>query len=92
MNVYLTQHKYKNTQTEDLWRALGDASGKPIEQIMSTWTKQMGFPVIKVSSVQEGNSRKITIEQAKFCADGPISGRFTAHNIMSCKKLFQVKL
>ncbi|XP_072032705.1 puromycin-sensitive aminopeptidase-like [Amphiura filiformis] len=75
MNAYLTKHKYKNTQTEDLWRALGEASGKPIEEIMSSWTKQMGFPVIKVSAAaQEGNSRKITIEQAKFCADGPISG------------------
>ena len=48
MNVYLTKHKYQNTFTEDLWGALGEASGKPIEKIMSTWTKQMGFPVLKV--------------------------------------------
>ena len=48
MNLYLTTHKYKNTFTEDLWEALGTASGKPVEKIMSTWTKQMGFPVLKV--------------------------------------------
>ena len=34
--------------TEDLWDALGSASNKPVNEIMSTWTKQMGFPVLKV--------------------------------------------
>jgi len=48
MHEYLTQHQYSNTFTEDLWRSLSEASGKPIENIMNTWTKQMGFPVLKV--------------------------------------------
>lgn len=48
MHSYLTQHQYSNTFTEDLWRSLYEASGKPIEDIMGTWTKQMGFPVLKV--------------------------------------------
>jgi puromycin-sensitive aminopeptidase len=51
MNAYLTKHKYQNTFTEDLWAALGNASGKPVQEIMSTWTKQMGFPVLKVCAV-----------------------------------------
>ncbi len=49
MNVYLNRHKYTNTFTEDLWAALAEASGKPVQEIMSTWTKQMGFPVLKVN-------------------------------------------
>lgn len=49
MHLYLSRHEYKNTFTEDLWAALGEASRKPIKAIMSTWTKQMGFPVLKVS-------------------------------------------
>jgi len=48
MNAYLTKYAYKNTFTEDLWASLGDASGKPVGKVMTTWTKQMGFPVIKV--------------------------------------------
>lgn len=48
MNLYLNRHQYKNTFTEDLWGALEEASGKPIGKIMKTWTKQMGFPVLKV--------------------------------------------
>lgn len=48
MNRYLTKHGYQNTFTEDLWDALGQASGKPVHDIMTTWTKQKGFPVLKV--------------------------------------------
>ena len=51
MHQYLTQHQYSNTFTEDLWRSLYEASDKPIDNIMSTWTKQMGFPVLKVTTV-----------------------------------------
>ncbi|XP_071101495.1 puromycin-sensitive aminopeptidase-like [Haliotis cracherodii] len=72
MNKYLTQHQYKNTVTEDLWASLGEASGKPVAKMMDTWTKQMGFPVIKVSERQDGDKRILTISQEKFCADGKL--------------------
>ena len=74
MNVYLERYKYSNTLTEDLWGALAGASGKNIEEMMSTWTLQMGFPVLKVSAEQKGTSRVLTISQSKFCADGPMEG------------------
>ncbi|KAF6202747.1 hypothetical protein GE061_003149 [Apolygus lucorum] len=70
MNLYLTRHQYKNTFTEDLWAALEEASKKPVRAVMSTWTKQMGFPVIKVtSSEQDGDNRILTVTQQKFVAD-----------------------
>lgn len=51
MNLYLTKHKFSNTQTEDLWKALEEASGKPVGTMMATWTSQKGFPVLKVTVV-----------------------------------------
>ncbi|KAF6203069.1 hypothetical protein GE061_003482 [Apolygus lucorum] len=70
LNVYLTRHQYKNTCTEDLWTALEEASNKPVGPVMSTWTKQKGFPLIKVSSSkQDGSSRIFTISQEKFVVD-----------------------
>jgi len=33
MNLYLNKHAYKNAFTEDLWEALGEASGKPVEKV-----------------------------------------------------------
>lgn len=38
--------------TEDLWDCLEQASGKPIAAVMSSWTKQMGFPIIVVDQEQ----------------------------------------
>ena len=49
MNAYLNKHKYGNTQTEDLWESLATASGQPVDDVMTTWTKQMGYPVIQVT-------------------------------------------
>lgn len=70
MNAYLTKFKYKNTVTEDLWDSLEKASGKPVGKVMSTWTKQMGFPVVKVTQKQDGNNRILQLTQEKFNADG----------------------
>ena len=46
MNEYLTKFAYKNAATEDLWESLSTASGKPVDMVMSTWTKKMGYPVL----------------------------------------------
>jgi len=70
MHLYLTRHQYGNTCTEDLWSALGEVSKKPVADVMNTWTKQMGFPVIRVTSEHVGQTRNITVTQEKFCADG----------------------
>nr|XP_023015706.1 puromycin-sensitive aminopeptidase-like [Leptinotarsa decemlineata] len=72
MHLYLVKHQYNNTFTEDLWAALTEASSKPIAEIMSTWTTQLGFPVVKVTSrPAEGDKGVIlTLTQKKFTADG----------------------
>lgn len=71
MHIYLSRNKYKNTCTEDLWAAFEEASSKPVESIMSTWTKQMGFPVVRITSTeQNGTTRRLRLTQEKFCADG----------------------
>lgn len=37
---------------EDLWESLEDVSKKPVATVMSTWTKQMGYPVLSVEGKQ----------------------------------------
>ncbi|XP_033126346.1 puromycin-sensitive aminopeptidase-like [Anneissia japonica] len=69
MNQYLNKFKYLNAATEDLWESLEKSSSKPIGRIMTAWTKQMGFPLLKVSSEQKDSSRVLTISQTKFIAD-----------------------
>ena len=38
--------------TEDLWAHLGQASNKPVGEVMSGWTKQLGYPVLSVEGKQ----------------------------------------
>lgn len=51
MTVYLKRHQFSSACTEDLWKALEEASGKPVGTMMATWTSQKGFPVLKVTVV-----------------------------------------
>ncbi|KAL3276183.1 hypothetical protein HHI36_020901 [Cryptolaemus montrouzieri] len=45
--VYLTTHAYKNASPEDFYGALEEVSGKPVGNVMSSWTNQPGYPVVR---------------------------------------------
>jgi puromycin-sensitive aminopeptidase len=49
IRLYLRRHAYANTVTADLWRALEEASGQPVGDIMDTWILQGGFPLVSVN-------------------------------------------
>ncbi len=80
MKTYLERFSYANAQTEDLWKALEEASGKPVGRVMGTWTSQMGFPMVSVLSTrQEGDETVLVVAQEKFC-----SSRSTKSNAKWC--------
>ena len=41
LHNYLKEYSYKNTITVNLWSHLANASKKPVNEVMSTWTLQM---------------------------------------------------
>lgn len=43
---YLTAHKFGNATTQDLWKALAAASKQPVVEMMNSWVKQVGYPVV----------------------------------------------
>jgi aminopeptidase N len=49
LRAYFDTHAYKNTEGNDLWQALGDASGKDVAGFMNTWISQPGYPVLHVA-------------------------------------------
>ncbi|KAL1998632.1 hypothetical protein VTN02DRAFT_5868 [Thermoascus thermophilus] len=67
---YIRKHAYGNTQTGDLWAALADASGKPVEQVMDIWTKNVGFPVVTVS--ENPSAGTIKVKQNRFLRTGDV--------------------
>lgn len=71
LHNYLTEYSYKNTITENLWSHLAKASNKPVNEVMSTWTLQMGFPLVTVTEEQQaGRKRLLKLKQERFIADG----------------------
>ena len=62
LKMYFEKHKYTNTEADDLWEALGTASGKDIASFMHAWMTQPGFPVVSANQ----NSDTITLTQKQF--------------------------
>lgn len=46
---YLRRFTFQNAKTSDFWQAQADASGQPVADLMDTWTKQMGYPVVSLT-------------------------------------------
>ena len=68
--AYMAKHQYGNTTSADLWLALEQASGKPVNQTASSWITQAGMPLVKVAQRCENGQRKITLSQQRFLSDG----------------------
>merc|ERR1719324_277723 len=71
LRKYMEHPKNSNTQTSDLWNAWAEASGQDVQTMMSSWTEQLGFPVVRVKGFEiEGSNAKLNLEQSWFLASG----------------------
>ncbi|NXW96301.1 AMPE aminopeptidase, partial [Larus smithsonianus] len=48
--AYLKKYHFQNAKTQQFWEALQEASNKPVKEVMDTWTRQMGYPVLEMGS------------------------------------------
>ena len=72
LKKYFEAHKYSNAEGDDLWNALGEASGIDVGTIMHSWLEQPGYPVVS-AAVVDG---KITLSQKQFfIGEGKDEGR-----------------
>jgi aminopeptidase N len=69
---YIRTHRLGNTQTDDLWRAVEKAAGKPVTAIAHDFTLQPGVPLIRVDSAAcRGGNTAVTLRQGEFSRDRP---------------------
>jgi puromycin-sensitive aminopeptidase len=90
---YLDRHAFGNTETRDLWVALGEAAEAPIPDLMNGWIFQQGYPLMQ-SECRDG---KLLIRQQPFrYLDGaaandrwqvPIQVRIAAGNKTDTRRL-----
>jgi aminopeptidase N len=66
VNEYLKQHAYGNSTAEDFWNTQARVSKKPVDQIMSTFVKQAGAPLVNVKAQCSGNATSVTLQQQRY--------------------------
>lgn len=71
LSNYMKKYAYGNTETIDLWNAWEEVSKMPVNELMSSWTEQMGFPLVSVIE-EDWKDDKVTLklEQRWFLSDG----------------------
>ncbi|XP_042357199.1 glutamyl aminopeptidase [Plectropomus leopardus] len=61
---YLKDYYFKNAKTANFWESLANVSRLPVADVMDTWTKQMGYPVLHLSV-----SENAKLSQSRFLLD-----------------------
>ncbi|XP_074565091.1 aminopeptidase M1-B-like [Curcuma longa] len=64
--AYIKRYSHTNAKTEDLWNVIQEETNEPIGDMMSSWTKQEGYPVINVMLTEN----ILEINQTRFLLDG----------------------
>ncbi|XP_036006762.1 glutamyl aminopeptidase isoform X2 [Fundulus heteroclitus] len=62
---YLKDFCFKNAKTANFWASLAEVSKLPVAEVMDTWTKQMGYPVVNLA-VSETDAK---LTQERFLLD-----------------------
>ncbi|KAM7449822.1 hypothetical protein ABFA07_002475 [Porites harrisoni] len=67
---YLNEHIYGNADTDDLWDAMVKAAGKStVKNMMDTFTKQMGYPVVTITKSNKPNTFLATQDRFLYYRD-----------------------
>jgi aminopeptidase N len=70
VSQYLKRHAYGSATADDFWSALAQVSKKPVDQIMPTFVKQPGAPLVSVKSRCAGNATTtVTLRQQRYFYD-----------------------
>ncbi len=68
VRAYIRRHKESNARAADLWRALGEAAGEPVEPMVRGWIEQEGHPVLSVRRGRSKGRTVLTLRQERFGA------------------------
>jgi aminopeptidase N len=70
LRTYMAEHKFGNSRTEDLWRAIENAGATGLTAIARDFTTQPGIPLVTVtSSVCRKGATTVSLTQGEFTRD-----------------------
>ncbi len=67
---YLAAHGFANAETTDLWKAIGEASGRPIPDVMDGWIFRQGYPLVTVETEGAGDTVRFGQRPFRYLRDG----------------------
>ena len=80
VRLYMKEHAYSNTTSDDFWKAIEHATGKPIRTIAHDFTLQPGVPMINVVSAScKAGKTTIALTQSEFKRDVSTKKALTWH-------------
>ena len=59
---YFKKFAYQNTEANDLWQVLSDASGQNVDKLMTPWLTRSGYPVVSA----DVSGSEIILTQERF--------------------------
>jgi puromycin-sensitive aminopeptidase len=71
VNAYVDRFKYSNARAEDFWTVMTQATGKPVDKVMSTFVDQPGAPLVSLetrcAAAQSAGSQPVeALQQQRF--------------------------
>jgi alanyl aminopeptidase len=67
VRAYLAEHRFGNATAEDLFAALGTASGQDVAGVLGTFTEQTGVPAVELSACRlEKGSPVIDVTEREY--------------------------
>jgi puromycin-sensitive aminopeptidase len=65
---YIRRHREGNARAADLWAALEEASGQPIQPVVRPWIERPGFPLVSVRARRWRGRVRLEFRQDRFFA------------------------
>ncbi len=75
IRLYMRRHREGNATADDLWSALGEASGQPILAMANGWIRQTGYPLVSLSLERDAAGTFVNLRQRRFFAEPGAAAR-----------------
>jgi aminopeptidase N len=69
INTYLKRHQFENVETDDLRKAMEEASGQKLDWFFAQWVYGAGYPKLEIEPVFEGKTNTLTLRVRQMQED-----------------------
>lgn len=68
VRLYVRRHRESNAVAADLWNALGEVSGQPVDRLVRPWLEREGHPVVHITRRERDGLGVVELRQERMRA------------------------